>query len=140
MTALQAPRLTKTRTTIRTRRFAVAASTVIWQGAMVALATSGGVTLASPATAATGLTIVGLARATADNRTGVAGAITVDVENDVAMMNNDATNPVTAAQIGQSVYAIDDNTVSSLATGRSAAGVLVELDPVTGNPWVKFTA
>ncbi len=140
MTALQAARAPDKRSQTRVRQFKVAAGVVIWQGALVALVTASGVTLAQPAVAATGQTIVGLAMFTADNRTGAAGAIAVNVANDAAQMNNDTVNPVTAANIGATVYAIDDNTVSILATGRSAAGTLFEIDPASGLPWIKFTS
>ncbi len=142
MTALSAPRLIRERYTTRVRRFPVAAGATIWQGAMVALVTTGGVTYAEPAAATAGLVIVGAARETANNLGGAAGAINVGVENDACMMNNDATNPVTAALIGQSVYVVDDNTVSASSSSgaRPVAGVLFEMDPVTGLPWVKFTS
>lgn len=141
MTALQAPRLTKEKLTAKGRRFAVAAATVIWQGAMVALKTASGSTYAQGAATATGLAIVGVATGTADNRTGAAGALAVDVEAGTYLMNVDATDPVTAANIGATVYATDDNTICATngAGTKSAAGTLWDLDAATGGAWVKFS-
>lgn len=141
MTALQAPRLTREKLTAKGRRFGVAAATVIWQGAMVALKTASGSTYAQAAATATGLAIVGVAAGTADNRTGVAGALPVDVETGVYLMNNDAGDPVTAANVGAIVYATDDNTICATSGGgtKSAAGTLWDLDAATGGAWVKFS-
>jgi hypothetical protein len=141
MTALQAPRLTKEKLTAKGRRYGVAAGVVIWQGAMVALKTVAGVTSAQAAATAAGLTVVGVATGTADNRTGVAGALNVDAEIGVFLMNVSATDPVTAANIGATVYAVDDNTVSATNGGgtQSAAGVLWDIDAATGLAWVKFS-
>ena len=141
MTALSAARLTRERLQPKTRRFNVAAATAIWEGAMVALKTSAGVTTAAGATLATGLTVVGVATATADNRTGAAGALTIDVATGVFLLNNDASDAVTAANIGATVYASDDNTVSatSASSTKSAAGTLFDIDAATGGAWVKFS-
>jgi hypothetical protein len=143
MTALQAGHIVKQLLTARERQFPVAAATVCWQGGMVALSGAGANAVAAPPTVATGLKIVGVAAGTADNRLGVAGAIKVDVCNDVALINNSPTDPVALGDIGSPCYAENDNTVSktgAVASGsptQSEAGVVWNIDP-SGAVWVKF--
>ena len=141
MAALSAARLTRERLQPKGRRFAVAASTAIYEGAMVALKTTSGHTYAQPAATATGLTIVGVAPGTADNSLGAAGAINVDAQTGVFLMDIDATDAVTAADIGATVYATDDHTIckTSASSTKSAAGTLWDIDAATGGAWVKFS-
>ena len=48
-----------------------------------------------------------------------------------------AANPIAQANVGGEAYVLDDNTVSLLATGRSIAGIIFQVD-VTG-VWVTTT-
>ena len=114
---------------------------MIYGGALVALKTASGHTYAQPAATATGLVIVGVASATADNSAGAAAAISVDVQTGIFLLNNDALDPVAAANIGTTVYATDDNTVAATSASgtKSAAGTLWDIDAATGNAWVKFS-
>lgn len=110
-------------------------NTVIYVGAMVALDTSA---RAKPATAVTGQVIAGIAVAYPfdldryDN-TVVGHAdnfVTAYWREGVYALKNDGTNPVlSTTQPGIKLYAVDDQTVSVLSTGRSIAGRLVRLDP-----------
>jgi hypothetical protein len=140
MAALTTGRLVKQLADKTTRRFGVAATTVCWEGGMVGLSGVGAAAVAVPMSAAANLKCVGVADGTADNRTGVAGALTVDVDLGLFLMNNDANDPVTIADIGNPVYASDDNTVSKTNGGntKSQAGVLFNIDP-TGAAWVLFS-
>lgn len=141
MAALQAARLTKERLTPKGRRFAVAAAVAIWQGAIVALKTASGSTYAQGATTATGLTVVGIAGGTADNRTGAAGALSVDVQTGVFLLDIDGSDPVTLANIGATVYATDDHTIAATngSNTKSAVGTLFDIDAASGGAWVKIS-
>lgn len=140
MTALTTGRLPKQLAERSKRRFPVAAATVCWEGGMVGLSGSGAAAVAVPMATSTSLKCVGVADGTADNRLGLAGAVSVDVDLGVFLMNVDASDPVTIADIGNSVYAKDDNTISRTngSSTRSVAGVLFSIDP-TGAAWVAFS-
>ena len=141
MAALAAARLTRERLQPKGRRYAVAAATTIYEGAIVALKTTSGHTYAQGAATATGLTVVGVATGTADNGAGAAGAISVDVSTGVFLLDNDGADPVTLADVGNVVYATDDHTVArtSASSTKSAAGTLWDIDAATGGAWVKFS-
>lgn len=124
--------------------FPVAAAAVIYAGTIVALNASGyaiGLSVAaSPNYAA-----VGVASKDVDNSTGSNGGQTVEIEN-IYYLNNDTTNPVTAAHIGRAYcFLVDNNTVSSSAgAGRPLAGVPLRLgsaaDGTSGQVAVYFGA
>lgn len=109
------------------RRFVdpVAATTRIFAGSMVALNASGYAIKA----VTTATRIRGVALAEADNSTGTAGAIGVEIERGPFLMANDTTNPVTRAHIGTNVYVVDDNTVGSSATSTIVAGKCLDVTP-----------
>jgi hypothetical protein len=104
----------------------LAASTVIYAGALVALNASG---YAVPAADAANLRVIGRAEETVDNSTGSAGAKSITVKRGVFGFDNDGTNAVGIAHIGKVVYVADDNTVQS-ATGTNSvkAGVAVLIE------------
>ncbi|MBB4199061.1 hypothetical protein CCR94_16325 [Rhodoblastus sphagnicola] len=139
MAALTAGRLPKVLLNRTWRRFPVAASTVIWEGGMVALSGAGSSAVAVPASASAALKVVGVADGTADNRTGGAGALSADANLGTYLMNNDATDPVTISDIGNTVYVSDDNTISKTSNSgaKPAAGTLFNIDS-TGAAWVTF--
>ncbi len=116
------------------RQFPVAAGVKIWQGALVVLVAGG---WAAPGQVATGLIPVGRARHTVDNTEGANGAKSVEVDKGTFRWANDPANPVLQANVGANAYVLDDNTVSILATGRSVAGVIFQID-ATG-VWVTTT-
>jgi len=140
MAALTAGRLPKVLINRSWRRFPVAASTIIYEGGMVALSGSGANAVAVSASASSTLKVVGIAEGTADNRTGVAGTVSADALLGTFLLNNDATDPVTISDIGNTVYVSDDNTISKTSNSgaKPAAGVLFNIDP-TGAAWVTFS-
>jgi len=144
MTALAASRLVKELATANTRRFPVAANTNIYEGGMVALSGSGSSAVAVPASASAALKVVGVAQADAYNNPGVAGAQTIDAKIGVFLINNSGTDPVALGDIGATVYAADDNTISktgAVVSGsptQPVAGTLFNIDAATGAAWVKF--
>lgn len=107
----------------------VAASVKIFAGSLAALDASGN---AVPGTATTGLMARGRAEETVDNLTGLAGAQSIDIQAGIFGFASDGA--LTRANIGKVVYLVDDQTVSATSTGRSAAGVLVDLEDDTA--WV----
>lgn len=118
----------------------VAANTRIWQGAIVC--NNAGV--AVPGATATGLRALGIAKATADNRTGAnllypglgagtgaANNITVDALKGTYLCDNDAGDPIAAADVGNDAYITDDQTVckTSASNTKSIAGKIVKVTP-----------
>lgn len=103
--------------------YPVAADAVIYQGALVALNAAGN---AVPAADAANLIVVGRAESPADNTGGAAGAIKVRVRKGVFGYD---TTTLTQANIGDTVYCADDQTVTSSAGSHSvAAGTLTAVD------------
>lgn len=101
----------------------MAASTTIHGGSLVALNASGFVVPFAPGT---GLKALGRAE---ESKTSAAGQNPrIKVSAGVFKWANSGTNAVTAASRGAVVYGEDDQTVGSLATGFSVAGVMVDLD------------
>lgn len=101
----------------------MAASTTIHQGSLVALNAAG---FLVPAAAGTTLKVLG--RAEESKTAGAGQNPRVKVSTGVFNWTNSGTNAVTIASRGGLVYAEDDQTVGSLATGFSVAGVLVDID------------
>ena len=104
----------------------VKGSTTIYQGSMVALDSSG---YAIPGKKATGLTAAGRAEETVTN-SGDDGAVSIRVARGVFVFNNTATaaNKIGVKHLLGLCYMEDDQTVTSLATGASAAGLVVRVD------------
>lgn len=100
----------------------VKGSTTIFAGALVCLDATG---YAVPGAVATTLTAMGIAEETVANA-GADGAKSVTVRTSAGeldhLLENDGTNAVTIVHVGKAVYVQDDQTVCSLATGRSVAG------------------
>lgn len=88
-----------------------------------------------PSGVATGLTRAGKITDTVIN-TGANGAVTAYVEfpkeKTLFPFLGDPDNLPTQAHVGGTVYLLDDQTVSSLATGKSAAGTLWKLETTNG--------
>lgn len=116
---------TVTRRDGREFRLPVAGGERIFKGALVAMTPAGFLIRMA---AGDGLTAVGVARSHVDNLFGGDGAAECDVEAGVFGFENDPAGPVTRARTGQTVFAVDDETVSVDGTGRSAAGKLVDID------------
>ena len=100
----------------------VKGGTTIYQGALVALDANG---YAIPGKKATGLT----AAETVENK-GADGEAFIRVARGVFVFNNTATtsNKIGAAHVLKPCYIEDDQTVTALSTGASAAGLVVRVD------------
>ena len=113
----------------------VAAGVRIFAGSLVLLDGSGN---AIPGAVAANLHAAGMARTVADNRNGAAGELSVGVEKGLFGFATDGT--ITRAQLETVVYVQDDQTVTATAAGRSAAGVLKDLEGTgpTALAWVEI--
>lgn len=133
MTALAADRNTP-RLEGDIKSLSVAASALVYAGAIVMRNTAGNATKGQ---AALGLIGVGRADERVDNSAGAAGDKTIKVRQGVFRFANSAsTDQITAAEIGKPCYAVDDQTVAK-TTGitagvptRSPAGVVVGVDSI----------
>lgn len=104
----------------------VKAKTTIYQGGIVALDADG---YAIPGKKAAGLTAAGRAEETVEN-TGEDGEQSICVSRGVFVFDNTATaaNKITQAHLLKPCYIEDDQTVTALATGASAAGIVIRID------------
>jgi hypothetical protein len=106
----------------------VKASTIIYGGATVVTDSSG---YAVGATEATGLKCWGVAEETVDNSAGSNGAQFVKVRPGVFSRDvGTSADALTQADIGKTVYAIDDHTVGKTtnSSARSPAGIFLGYD------------
>lgn len=134
MTALTADRNTSRRDGDRFS-YPVAASVTCYAGAIATLDASGN---ATPGATATTLTAVGIFREQVTNGT-TAAAVNVEIEPGIFRFGNSAsTDAITKAEIGDSCYIVDDQTVAKTngSTSRSVAGKIVDVDSV--GVWVKI--
>ena len=111
--------------------YPLAAETVIWQGTLVALDSSGNCV---PASNTVGLKVVGRAEETVDNSAGLAGALTINVKRGVFLYANSASAAVDANDKGAPVYVEDDMTVTETASNSIVAGVC--LDVTSEGVWI----
>ena len=132
--------LTKARNTVKRdgARFSrpVAADAVIYQGALVCLSATG---FATPGATATTLTADGMAKESVDNTDGANGAVNVEVERGVFRLENSAAaDAITAAEIGDNCYIVDDQTVAKTdgSSARSIAGKIEDVD--AQGVWVRI--
>lgn len=115
---------------------AVAASTLIYTGALVMRNAAGYLTKGATATGSVG---VGVAEAQADNSAGSAGDVTALFRPGIFRMANSAsTDEITIAEIGDVCFIVDDQTVAKTngSSTRSAAGIIVDVD--AQGVWVRF--
>jgi hypothetical protein len=115
----------------------VAANTVIFAGAQVALLTASG--FAVPAGTPNSGAAVGVAQDTADNTGGVDGAINVDARKGAFRFDNSAAaDQITRTSIGSNCYIVDDHTVAKTdnSGARKVAGLVVDVD--SAGVWVKY--
>lgn len=116
----------------------IAASTLIYQGAVVAVNTSGYVV---PGSATNTLKVIGWSRGRVDNSAGSAGALPVPIcRKPIRLVNSASTDAITNADVGELCYLVDDQTVARTSGGgdrpvagrvrhvHATAGVLVEFD------------
>lgn len=110
------------------RRGSVAASTLIYAGALVMRNAAG---YLIEGQTATGLVGVGRAEERVDNSAGANGALTVDYRPGVYRFANSAsTDAIADADIGSLCYAVDDQTVAKTngSNTRSPAGIVDHVD------------
>lgn len=90
-----------------------------------------------PGVTAAGLVAVGRFEKSADNSAGASGAIRVRVKKGVFRWANSAgADEVTIAHVGDNCYVVDDETVAIVATGRSIAGRVEQVD--AQGVWVRM--
>lgn len=128
MTALSADRNTPIRDG-KVYSFPAAASAKIYKGALVVLDSSGN---AKPGATATGLIAVGRAEEYVDNSAGLAAAVNVTVRAGVFKFAN--SDAIAKDSIGDTAYVVDDATVAKTGTGKSPAGIIVDVE--SGGVWV----
>lgn len=109
----------------------IAASALIFLGSIVCLDDSGN---AVPGSTSTTLVAAGRASETVDNSAGATGDDFIPVQRGVFQYVNDGS--IDRTHIGSDVYIVDDQTLSSVSTGKSVAGKLIDLD--TGGVWVEI--
>lgn len=134
MAALTEARLTLKRDG-KTFARGIAAGKVIYEGALVCLSATG---FATPGATATTLTADGLALSSVDNTDGADGDKIVEIERGVFRFDNSAAaDAITAAEIGDTAYIVDDQTVAKTngTNTRSAAGEIVDVDAL--GVWIK---
>lgn len=133
--ALVKDRDTRRRDGVR-RTPGLAADAVIFAGAIV-VRNAGG--FAAPASTALGLHALGIAQDAVDNTGGANGANSVDVDTGAFQIANSVgADEITAADIGNDCYLVDDQTVAKTdGTGtRSVAGKVFDVD--AKGVWVEF--
>lgn len=116
---------------------ALAATTTVFEGGMVAVNATG---FMVPAGAAGAKRVIGVARDTYDNSAGDDGDLLGDIERGCSQFDNSAAaDAITNANIGRPCYAVDDHTVALTSNGgaRIYAGIIVGVD--AGGVWVDFT-
>jgi len=110
----------------------VAASTVIYTGALVAFNASGYLT---PGAVSAALVAGGVARDYADNSSGADGDVEIEVWGGLFWVGNGTGgDEITLAHVGSPCYYLDDQTVSNNdGTGtRSAAGTILDVNATDG--------
>lgn len=111
--------------------FPAAASTQFYKGGLVAINASN---VAVKMTAATGLKCVGVCQENVNNSAGAAGALNVPVRRGLHRFTNGES--IVLSDIGATAYANDDQTVYKTATGRSAVGIIRDVD--ASGVWVEI--
>lgn len=126
MAALTANREKTTELGGRYLSLPVKGKTTIYLGSIVALDSNG---YAIPGTKAEGLAAAGRAEETVDNQGGDGEAV-IRVARGVFLFDNTATaaNKISAAHVLRPCYMEDDQTVTSLGTGASVAGLVIRVD------------
>jgi hypothetical protein len=117
-------------------RYPVAASVVVYKGALVMLDAAGN---ATPGAAATGQIAAGLAIQHADNAAGSPGAVHVTVEKGVfRFANSAAADEIFQADVGGDCFIVDDQTVAKTngSSSRSVAGKIMAVDSL--GVWVRI--
>lgn len=135
MVALSSDRDTRSRKGSR-RTALVAAGALIFSGSIVVRNAAG---FAAPGTTALGLYVLGIADDQVDNRQGGNGDARIGaVAGTFLVANSSGADEITAAEIGQDCFLVDDQTVAKTnGTGtRSVAGRVFDVD--ADGVWVVF--
>lgn len=114
----------------------IAASMLIYAGALVARSATG---YATKGAAATTLVGVGRAAERVDNSSGSAGDKRIKVEPGIfRFANSSSTDEITIAEIGKPCFIVDDQTVAKTngSSTRSVAGFVHDVDSI--GVWVEF--
>jgi len=90
---------------------------------------------AAPGRTAVALVACGIFEDTADNTAGANGTINARVRRGTFKFVNNAGD-ITAAMLGLVAYIVDDQTVSSVAAGKSTAGKVMQID--SDGVWVEL--
>lgn len=136
MAALTAPRLVpvKGESCGLVRRIPVAASTKIYNGALVLIDSSGNAIPAASASGNNALVVAGIAEETVDNSAGSAGDLSVRVKANCSEAAygfvNSGSAAIDATHVGKLAHATDDQTVANAAssTNRPIVGWIHSLD------------
>lgn len=114
----------------------LAASAVIYGGALVCLDASGNLV---PGSVATTLTAAGRATGFVSNAGGSAGDVFAEFEKGVFLFNNsESADAIARAEIGDNCYIVDDETVAKTngTNTRSVAGRIMDVD--ASGVWVQI--
>lgn len=109
----------------------VGAAVTIYAGAIVMKNATG---YAVPGATATGQVCAGRAEDAVDNAAGSDGDLSVKVRSGVYLYDN--AGDIDISHVGDTAYIVDDQTVSLDATGKSAAGKIVDVD--AAGVWVRM--
>lgn len=110
----------------------IAAGEVMYLGAMVFLNATG---YAITGIAAVNLKIAGVAIQHKDNSSGLDGDLDIEIEKGVFSFDN--AGDIDRSHIGTPCYALDDQTVSSDAAGKSVVGTIMQID--SDGVWVEVS-
>lgn len=131
MSALTGPRNTQTMgaggVPVKTF-YPVLTGVTIYEGSIVVIDSSG---YAKPGVTGTGLVCVGIALGTVVN-SGASGSVSVEIQQGVSCVGNGST--ITKSSVGALCYVVDDQTVSTTASGKSIAGTIYLVE--TSGVWV----
>lgn len=104
-------------------RYPLAAGARVWKGGLVGIGPGG---LVAAASDAAGEVAAGVAYESADNSNGIAGAITLRVQKVGSYVYG--KSGAVQGDVGKTAFVVDDNTVSTAATGNNVAcGVVIGL-------------
>lgn len=106
-------------------RYPLAAATILYAGALIALNSSGNAVAASDTA---GLRVVGRAEETVDNSAGSAGDLSIDVKEGVFKYANSGTAAVDPDDKGKDCFVEDDTIVAETSTHKVKAGRVVQVD------------
>lgn len=144
MAAQTTDRLTKDSYTTGEIAYLVKGSTKIYAGSMVDV-TGVNTGYATPMTKAVGLKCKGIAKKLVDNTAGGNGDLKVIVQLSQTqngtrlfkLTNDPGAGALAQTDVGVTVYALDDHTVTKTSTAATAVGEFVRLD-ADGDVWIEI--